>query len=139
MLNTSELKEIEKLISEAEQNTTGEIRVHIDNSCEIDPYERGVQVFHELKMHETKERNGILIYLDFTHKKLAIIGDIGIHEKVGNEFWELTKVDLINEFKSSNFLQGVCNSVTLLSEKLSSYFPNTDSNTNELSNEVTTS
>jgi uncharacterized membrane protein len=89
-------------------------------------------------MHETKERNGILIYLDFTHKKLAIIGDIGIHEKVGIEFWERTKADLINEFKSSNFLQGICNSVSLLSEKLSSYFPNTDSNTNELSNEVTT-
>lgn len=138
MLNNEELKQIEQLISEGEQKTSGEIRVHIDNSCETDPYQRGVQVFHELKMHETKERNGILIYLDFTHRKLAIIGDVGIHEKVGNEFWENTKTELINEFKNSNFLNGVCKSVLILSEKLANYFPDSDSNSNELSNEVTT-
>jgi uncharacterized membrane protein len=89
-------------------------------------------------MHETKERNGILIYLDFTHRKLAIIGDVGIHEKVGNDFWEDTKTELINEFKNSNFLNGVCKSVLILSEKLANYFPDSDSNSNELSNEVTT-
>lgn len=138
MLTNTELKQIEELISEGEKRTSGEIRVHIDNTCEIDPYQRGVQIFHELKMQETKERNGILIYLDFSHRKLAIIGDVGIHEKIESEFWEKTKEELINEFKSSNFLNGVCNSVKILSEKLVAFFPSSDSDSNELSNEVTT-
>jgi uncharacterized membrane protein len=138
MLTNTELKQIEELISEGEKRTSGEIRVHIDNTCEIDPYYRGIQIFHELKMHKTKERNGVLIYLDFTHKKFAIIGDLGIHEKVGSEFWENTKTELVKEFKNSNFLNGVCNCVEILSDKLSTFFPLKDSDTNELSNEVTT-
>jgi uncharacterized membrane protein len=138
MLNQEELKEIENLISHAEQKTTGEIRVHIDNKCEIDAYQRGVEIFHELQMHNTKERNGILIYLDFSHRKLAVIGDIGIHEKVGSDFWENTKTELITKFKNADFFDGICKSVTLLSEKLIAFFPSSDSDSNELSNEVTT-
>lgn len=138
MLNKEELKEIERLISQAEKKTTGEIRVHIDNTCEIDAYQRGVEIFHELKMHETKERNGILIYLDFSHRKLALIGDIGIHEKVGNEFWESTKTELISKFKNNDFFDGVCKCVEILSDKLTAFFPSSEKDSNELSNEVTT-
>ncbi|MFY7944170.1 MAG: TPM domain-containing protein, partial [Crocinitomicaceae bacterium] len=78
MLTNQELEQVERTISEAEKKTSGEIRVHIDSFCETDPYQRGVDIFHELRMNETEERNGILIYIDFTHRKLAIVGDEGI-------------------------------------------------------------
>jgi len=137
MLSQEDLKEIEKAVSLAETKTSGEIRVHIDNKCEIDAYERGLKIFQELEMHKTKLRNGILIYLDFTNRKLAIIGDKGIHDKVGIEFWEITKTNLINQFKTENFIHGIIQSVKILGEKLEKYFPSTMSNPDELSNEVT--
>ena len=138
MLTEQELEQVERTISDVEQRTSGEIRVHIDSFCKIDPYQRGVDIFHELRMYETQERNGVLIYIDFTHRKFAIVGDEGIHKKVGDEFWENAKAELLNEFKNSNFSIGVCNSVMVLGEKLAEYFPNSDSDLNELSNKVTT-
>jgi uncharacterized membrane protein len=137
MLEKEDLEQIKKAIETAEQNTSGEIRVHIDESCDKDAFERGVEIFHELNMHETQLRNGILIYIDFTHRKFAIVGDKGIHEHVGEEFWISTKDLMLAQFKQQNFLLGVVESVQIVGEKLSAYFSASDSNPDELSNQVT--
>ena len=137
MLTQDELNQIEQSVSLAEMKTSGEIRVHIDSSCETDAYKRGLEIFQELEMHKTELRNGILIYIDFTHRKIAVIGDKGIHSKVNSEFWVAINNDLIKQFKTENFLNGILQGVKILGEKLEEYFPRNISNADELSNKVT--
>jgi len=88
-LTKDEQAQIVKAIESAELNTSGEIRVHLESLCSGDPFKRAVYLFNKLKMHKTKDRNGVLIYIAFESKKFAIIGDSGINEKVSDNFWDL--------------------------------------------------
>lgn len=128
---------IQEAIRRAEELTSGEIRVHIDQNCKGNPLERAIQVFNKLKMQATKERNGVLIYLSFKDKKLAILGDIGIDEKVGSDFWTSTKDQLILDFKNNQFTEGITNAVIEVGKRLKEYFPHQADDSDELSNEIT--
>lgn len=128
---------IQEAIRRAEELTSGEIRVHIDQNCKGNPLERAIQVFNKLKMQATKERNGVLIYLSFKDKKLAILGDIGIDEKVGSDFWTSTKDQLILDFKNNKFTEGITNAVIEVGKRLKEYFPHQADDSDELSNEIT--
>ena len=88
-------------IQTAEKNTSGEIRVHLENFCFGNEVKRGQKVFTKLKMHATKERNGVLIYIAVSSRKIAIIGDEGIHQKLGNEYWENLVKNLISQFQKN--------------------------------------
>lgn len=127
---------IQEAIRSAEELTSGEIRVHIDQNCKGNPLERAIQVFNKLKMQATKERNGVLIYLSFKDKKLAILGDIGIDEKVGSDFWTSTKDQLILDFKNNQFTEGITNAVIEVGKRLKEYFPHQADDSDELSNEI---
>src|SRR5680860_1707730 len=84
-----EKQAIVKAISEAEKNTSGEIRVYFERSTKkMKPIERAYRAFDKLRMGHTEQKNGVLFYVAFGDHKCAIIGDSGIHEKVGNDFWE---------------------------------------------------
>ena len=102
MLNPSvffskeEKKEIEQSIKEAEKNTSGEVRVHIESTCSENELDRAAYWFSELKMHKTELRNGVLIYMALSDRKFAIIGDIGINAKVAPDFWESTKEQMVS-------------------------------------------
>lgn len=128
---------IQEAIRRAEELTSGEIRVHIDQNCKGNPLERAIQIFNKLKMQATKERNGVLIYLSFKDKKLAILGDIGIDEKVGSDFWTSTKDQLILDFKNNQFTEGITNAVIEVGKRLKEYFPHQADDSDELSNEIT--
>lgn len=128
---------IQEAIRCAEELTSGEIRVHIDQNCKGNPLELAIQVFNKLKMQATKERNGVLIYLSFKDKKLAILGDIGIDEKVGSDFWTSTKDQLILDFKNNQFREGITNAVIEVGKRLKEYFPHQADDSDELSNEIT--
>jgi uncharacterized membrane protein len=78
---------IVKAIKDAELNTSGEIRVHIENNCPEDVMDRAAYWFAELKMHKTELRNGVLFYLAFNDRKFAILGDIGVNTVVPENFW----------------------------------------------------
>ncbi|MFY7668025.1 MAG: TPM domain-containing protein [Crocinitomicaceae bacterium] len=137
MLTASEKEEIQESIRLAELKTSGEIRVHIDKKCDSDPFEKAVSVFNKLKMYETHERNGVLIYISFSNRKLAIIGDEGINNVVPTDFWESTKNELIFRFKRNEFAQGIIDAVTEAGKQLQQYFPVKSDDKNELSNEIT--
>jgi uncharacterized membrane protein len=137
MLTASEKEEIQESIRLAELKTSGEIRVHIDKKCDSDPFEKAVSVFNKLKMYETHERNGVLIYISFSDRKLAIIGDEGINNVVPTDFWESTKNELIFRFKRNEFAQGIIDAVTEAGKQLQQYFPVKSDDKNELSNEIT--
>lgn len=131
-----EAGEVVEAIVQAEKFTSGEIRVHIDNSTELEPLERATQLFHELEMHLTKERNGVLLYVGTEDHSFAVVGDEGIHQVVENDFWDCTKEIVINHFKKGEFKEGLINGVLNVGNKLKEFFPVEEDDENELSNEI---
>lgn len=129
-------KQIQQAIADAEFNTSGEIRVHIDNTCKLDVLDRAANVFHELQMDATALRNGILFYLAINDRKFAILGDKGINEKVPSDFWDQIKETILEHFKKEAFTEGLSTGIKMAGEKLKAYFPYQDDDKNELSNEM---
>ena len=129
-------KEIGFSIEKAELNTSGEIRVHLEEKCKIDPIIRAVAVFEKLKMHATEQRNGVLFYLAVKDKKFAVIGDQGINDLVDVHFWDDVKSEMLNQFKNAKFSEGLCKGIEMAGEKLKINFPFQSNDTNELSNEI---
>lgn len=127
---------IVKAIQEAELNTSGEIRLHVEPHCNIDVVARAKQVFEELNMHQTELKNGVLFYLAYQDKKFAIIGDSGIHEKVTDAFWNEARDLMRNHFVSGNFTEGICLAIAKAGQKLKEHFPYQSNDNNELSNEI---
>ncbi len=135
-LTQEEEQEIVEAIRVAEKNTSGEVRVHIENSTSLDAYDRALEVFHELKMDETQLKNGVLIYLAIKDKKFAICGDQGINNVVESDFWDCTRDIMVQQFKEGHFKQGLINGILRAGERLQRYFPWEHGDTNELSNEI---
>lgn len=134
---THEQKEDVKLaIKMAELDTSGEIRVHIEVDCNIDPKDRALAVFKLLKMHKTDKRNGVLIYLAVGSRKFAIIGDEGINKVVPENFWEEIKSNLLVHFREADFTKGITTSIQMVGDKLKSHFPHHREDSNELSDEI---
>ena len=138
MINQVENDLIVSAIQKAEMQTSGEIRVHIDQKCASDPVKRAVQVFEKLGMHKTDLRNGVLIYVSFSDRKLAIIGDQGIDSVVPVDFWLSTKDKMIHHFKENRFADGIIAAITEAGEQLKRFFPYMENDENELSNEIST-
>jgi uncharacterized membrane protein len=135
-LTKQDEQEIVSSIVEAEKNTSGEIRVHIEEHSEKSPLDRAQEVFFELKMNETKDRNGVLFYICVSDKKFAIIGDKGINDVVESDFWDCTKDTVIANFKEGNFKKGLVEGILQAGQRLKNYFPYQSDDTNELSNEI---
>ncbi|WP_369766204.1 TPM domain-containing protein [Flavobacterium sp. WC2429] len=135
-LTQEEEQEIVEAIRVAEKYTSGEIRVHLEKKTELDPFDRALEVFNELKMDETQLKNGVLIYLAVKDKTFVICGDQGINEIVANDFWDSTKDIMVTHFKNGNFKQGLIDGILKAGEELKKHFPWSEDDTNELSNEI---
>jgi len=135
-LTKEEEQEIVEAIRVAEENTSGEIRVHIEKTSSKAHFERALEVFHQLRMNETHLKNGVLFYFAVADKGFAICGDKGINDLVTADFWDCTKDIMVNHFKSGNFKQGIVDGVLNAGEQLNKYFPSFEGDTNELSNEI---
>ena len=135
-LTPEDEQEIVNAISIAEKNTSGEIRVHIENHSETPPIARAQEVFNFLEMFKTEARNGVLFYVGVADKKFAIIGDIGIDDVVEDDFWDCTKDIVIENFKNKKYKEGLVAGITRAGERLKEFFPYASDDTNELSNEI---
>ena len=131
-----EQQKIVAAIKEAELNTSGEIRVHIENHCKEEAIERAAEVFYDLKMNQTAARNGILFYLAVKDHKFAIIGDEGINKNVEHDFWNDIKDEMTRHFKDGQFTEGLTSAILKCGEKLKTYFPYQSDDVNELSDEI---
>ncbi|OCB78104.1 TPM domain-containing protein [Flavobacterium crassostreae] len=135
-LTSEEELAIVEAIQMAEKNTSGEIRVHLEKTTQLDPYDRALEVFKELNMDQTQLKNGVLLYVAVADKTFVICGDQGINAIVGSDFWDSTKDIMVAHFKKGNFKQGLIDGILKAGEELKKHFPWTEEDTNELSNEI---
>ncbi len=135
-LSTAEEQEIINAIREAERNTSGEIRVHIEKTTEKNALERAKEVFYFLKMDETEQQNGILFYIAVDDHKFSVLGDTGINKAVTEGFWNSIKDIVIQHFSSGNYVKGLQLAITQTGEKLKEFFPHQSRDSNELSDEI---
>ncbi|WP_299835162.1 TPM domain-containing protein [uncultured Tenacibaculum sp.] len=135
-LSQAEEQEIVEAIRQAELNTSGEIRVHIEASTTLVHYDRALEVFQELNMNATKAANAVLIYVAVEDHKFVIYGDKGIDAVVPDNFWESTKNSIQQHFKNGNFKQGLVEGILTAGEELKAHFPWDEDDVDELPNEV---
>lgn len=123
-------------ILKAELDTSGEVKVHIENLCEEDVLDRASYWFTRLNMHKTELRNGVLFYVAVKSKKFAIIGDQGINVKVPENFWDEVKSEMGEHFKKGDYTLGLSNGIEKTSMLLKKHFPYHSDDINELSDEI---
>lgn len=136
MITEEQNNEITAAVKEAELNTSGEIRVHIENHCKADVLDRAAYIFEKLEMHKTALRNGVLFYLAIKDKKYAILGDAGINAKVPENFWDEIKEKMLEYFKQDEVSKALSTGVVMAGEQLKSHFPYLQGDVNELSDEI---
>ncbi|WP_017731018.1 TPM domain-containing protein [Nafulsella turpanensis] len=135
-LSEEERKSIIAAIQEAEKDTSGEIRVHLENHCREEVLDRAAEVFAQLKMHKTELRNGVLFYLAMKDHKLAILGDMGINQKVPEGFWENIRDFMVAQFKEGKYAYGLSEGIKMAGQQLQAHFPYQSSDRNELSDDI---
>jgi uncharacterized membrane protein len=128
--------DILQAVQQAELNTSGEIRVHIENKCEGDTLARSAFLFTKLGMTKTAQRNGVLFYLAVQHRKFSVLGDIGIDAAVPENFWDAVKTTMQNNFKEGLFTEGLTIGIKMAGELLKKHFPYQKDDVNELPDDV---
>ncbi len=128
--------EIMDAIAEAEKNTSGEIRVHLENYCFGNTLKRATKVFKKLGMAKTAQHNGVLFYLAVKSKKLAIVGDSAIHEHVKQQFWDELRSGMLDMFAEDHFKEGLVSGILSAGQKLKEHFPYQSDDVNELPDEI---
>jgi uncharacterized membrane protein len=131
-----EKKQITDAIAQAELNTSGEIRLHMEGYCKIDVLDRAAYIFEKLGMKETAQRNGVLFYLAVHDRKFAILGDAGINQVVPANFWDQIKETMLTFFKEGKFTEGLAKGILMAGEQLKTNFPYHSNDVNELSDEI---
>lgn len=135
-MSAEEEREIVQAILRAEKNTSGEIRVHIEAHTRLEPIDRAKEVFHTLKMGNTQQENGVLIYVAVNDRKFAIYGDRGIDKVVPDGFWDSTRDAIQAQFRKKDFKQGIIDGILKAGKELQTHFPWQQGDINELSDEV---
>jgi len=137
LLSKEQEKSVMNAIKEAETNTSGEIRVHLEDRCKSDdPITRAIEMFGELHMHETELRNGVIVYVAIKDHKIAVWGDEGIHTKVGQDFWNDVIETMQKYFGAGDFENGLREAILMVGDKLKANFPYQSDDENELSDDI---
>jgi len=138
LFTKEEASQIVAAIQDAERGTSGEIRLYVEDFCMLDhPVEQAAEIFQLFGMFNTRDRNAVLIYIAEKSHHFAIWGDVGIHERVGNQFWEEEKKLLQEHFRRDQAALGICKAIELIGNRLREHFPSDDKdNENELPDDI---
>ena len=138
-----DLATIAHAVVETEATTSAEIRVHVEPHVPRrrflhpgDPLERAKEVFAMLGMHRTRDRSGVLIYLAVKHRKLAIIGDEGIHVRVSDDYWAGVRDLMVGMLRSGRLREGIVGGVREVGRVLAEHFPHRPDDVDELPDDV---
>ena len=127
---------IQQAVADAELDTSGEIRVHIERRCKDEVLDRGAYLFEKLGMHKTAQRNGVLFYLAIDDHKFAILGDAGINAVTPDDFWDRIKEKMQEEFREGRFAEGLEWGIREAGKELKVHFPYQDEDVNELPDDI---
>src|SRR5471030_2351063 len=136
IFSEEEQQRIRTAIEDAEKHTSGQLRVCIEKTCSEPVLDRAAKYFHQLDMHKTKLRNGVLIYVATVDRKFAIIGDAGINKVVPENFWDDTKEDMLAHFKLGDLVEGIVTGLAIAGDHLQKYFPHQADDSNELPDDI---
>jgi uncharacterized membrane protein len=128
--------QLKAAITAAELNTSGEIRLHLDNRCKSDVMDCAAAWFEKLEMHKTEKRNGVMFYLAVRDHKFAILGDAGINTATADNFWDKIKETMLSYFQDGKFAEGLAKGIAMAGEQLKEHFPYQSDDVNELSDEI---
>ena len=136
--NEEERHLIVDAVQNAERMTSGEVRVFVESKCSyVDAIDRAAELFFKLQMQETKDRNAVLVYVAMKDRQLAVFGDEGIHNKVGNEYWNNEVKKMISNFNRDNYAIGISEMVKDIGTALTQHFPyNNTTDKNELPDDI---
>jgi uncharacterized membrane protein len=127
---------IEKAIQLAESKTSCEFKIHIEEFCNEDVYDRAAYVFSELKLHKTQRRNAVLIYLAYLSRKIVILADVGARKNLSETFIQNEINLLVEDFKQEYYISGITDLLERLANSLSASFPIQENDSNEISNSI---
>jgi uncharacterized membrane protein len=127
---------VKQAIQRAEMRTSGEIRVSLSPPFWGDVWNTAVAAFERLGMTATRNRNAVLFFVVPSRHRFVVLGDTGIHEKVGEEFWHRIALALSESFRHGDFTAGLVAGIEAVGEGLAQYFPRLESDTNQLPDEV---
>ncbi len=138
LLSDAEEALVVEAIRKAEKNTSGEVRVYVESHCRfVDPVERAMEVFYGLKMNDTDDHNGVLIYVALKDRQLAVYGDAGIHKRVDKDYWLHAVQQMLKYFNKEDHVAGICETVCTIGKTLEKEFPyDAKDDKNELPDEI---
>jgi len=131
-----EKEDIVLAIKSAELETSGEIRVHVEEKRKGDVKDQAAHLFKKLEMHKTEQRNGVLFYLAVKNRKFAILGDVGINQVVPENFWDEIRDKMLNQFRENHFSDGLIEGITMAGKLLKKHFPYAKDDVNELPDDI---
>ena len=133
-----EKEQLVKAIQTTEQRTSGEVRLFVESKCRfMDAVDRAKEIFLQLQMDKTEQHNGTLIYIAVDDHQAAVLGDEGIHQKVGQQYWEVVVQKMLHRFQGENLVDGICTAIADLGEALHQHFPyNRETDKNELPDDI---
>jgi uncharacterized membrane protein len=135
-LSEDDLAAVTRAVALAEARTSAEVRVHLDHSCAGDALQRAIKVFEKLGMHKTAARSGVLVYISVTDRKLAVIGDKAIHERVGEAYWQGLVAAVRERLRRQQSRDGLIHALAEVGRELERHFPRRPGDKNELSDDV---
>ncbi len=135
-LSDDDLEAVARAVTEAERHTSAEVRVHLDHSCNGDALQQAIKVFERLGMHKTAARNGVLVYISVTDRKLAVIGDRGIHERAGEAYWRGLVAAVRERMRQQQSRDGLIHAIAEMGRELGRHFPPRPGDNKELSDDV---
>jgi uncharacterized membrane protein len=137
LLNRLDVGRVRKAIEEAERETSGEIRVSVSRFFWGRVRAAAERAFRRLGMTKTRERNGILFFIVPSRRRFVVLGDEGIHAKVGQEFWDAIAAAMSADFKKADFTDGLIRGIKKAADGLASHFPyDAAADVNELPDEI---
>jgi len=133
-----EQQQIIEAIRKAERMTSGEVRLFVESRCSyMDAVDRAAELFFRLEMDETNDHNAVLVYVAMDDRQLAVVGDAGIHQRVGNEYWNDEVQKMISNFNRNNYAAGLVEIISDIGQALTKHFPfNNDTDKNELPDDI---
>ena len=137
LFTLEEKQQITEAIRKAEKMTSGEVRVFVESKCSyMDAIDRAAELFFQLQMQKTDDRNAVLVYVAMKDRQLAVFGDEGIHKRVGDDYWKNEVKKMISNFNREDYATGIAGCVEDIGQALQQFFPYTDNDKNELSDDI---